>query len=88
VRAVFFIDPNFKLRALIYYPLNNGRNMQEVLRLVDALQTTDKHKVATPANWRPGDPVIVPPPKTAAAAEKRMSEGYDCADWFFCKKKL
>jgi len=88
VRAVFFIDPNFKLRALIYYPLNNGRNMQEVLRLVDALQTTDKNKVATPANWHPGDPVIVPPPKTAAAAEKRMSEGYDCADWFFCKKKL
>lgn len=88
VRAVFFIDPSFKLRALIYYPLSNGRNMHEILRLIDAFQTSDKHKVATPANWQPGDEVIVPPPKTAAAAEKRMSEGYDCKDWFFCKKKL
>ena len=88
VRAVFFIDPEFKLRALIYYPLSNGRNMQEILRVIDAFQTSDKHKVATPANWQPGDEVIVPPPKTAADAEKRMNEGYDCKDWFFCKKKL
>ncbi|MGY5852846.1 MAG: peroxiredoxin [Candidatus Thorarchaeota archaeon] len=88
VRAVFFIDPEFKLRALIYYPLSNGRNMDEILRVVDAFQTSDKHKVATPANWRPGDEVIVPPPKTKEAAEKRLLEGYDCADWFFCKKKL
>ncbi len=88
VRAVFFIDPNFKLRALIYYPLSNGRNMQEILRVIDAFQTSDKHGVATPANWHPGDEVIVPPPKTAADAEKRLAEGYDCADWFFCKKKI
>ncbi|TFG29269.1 peroxiredoxin [Candidatus Thorarchaeota archaeon] len=88
VRAVFFIDPNFKLRALVYYPLSTGRNMAEFLRVIDAFQTSDKHGVATPANWQPGDDVIVPPPKTAAAAEKRMSEGYDCTDWFFCKKKL
>ena len=88
VRAVFFIDPKFKLRALIYYPLSNGRNMKEILRVIDAFQTSDKHGVATPANWEPGQEVIVPPPKTKAGAEKRVKEGYDCADWFFCKKKL
>ena len=88
VRAVFFIDPKFKLRALIYYPLSNGRNMAEILRVIDAFQTSDKHGVATPANWTPGQEVIVPPPKTKAQAEKRLQEGYDCADWFFCKKKL
>ncbi|MDF1537788.1 MAG: peroxiredoxin [Candidatus Thorarchaeota archaeon] len=88
VRAVFFIDPEFKLRALIYYPLSNGRNMAEIVRVIDAFQTSDKYKVATPANWQPGDDVIVPPPKTTEEAEKRMNEGYDCADWFFCKKKL
>jgi peroxiredoxin (alkyl hydroperoxide reductase subunit C) len=88
VRAVFFIDPDFKLRGLIYYPLSNGRNMAEIVRIIDAFQTSDKHKVATPANWQPGDDVIVSPPKTKADAEKRLQEGYDCADWFFCKKKI
>lgn len=88
VRAVFFIDPEFKLRGLVYYPLSNGRNMDEILRMIEAFQTSDKHKVATPANWRPGDEVIVPPPKTKEDAEKRLQEGYDCADWFFCKKKI
>jgi len=88
VRAVFFIDPEFKLRGLIYYPLSNGRNMDEMLRIIDAFQTSDEHGVATPANWRPGDDVIVPPPKTKKEAEKRLKEGFDCADWFFCKKKL
>jgi len=88
VRCVFVIDPEMKLRAMIYYPLNVGRNMQEILRLVDALQTADKHKVATPANWKPGDKVIVPPPATQESAEKRLKEGYECVDWFLCKKKL
>ncbi|MEM3577302.1 MAG: peroxiredoxin [Candidatus Bathyarchaeia archaeon] len=88
VRAVFFIDPEMKLRAMIYYPLNVGRNMDEILRVIDALQTADKHKVALPANWRPGDAVIVPPPTTQEAAEKRLQEGYECVDWFLCKKKL
>ncbi len=88
VRAVFFIDPEFKLRALIYYPLSNGRNMEEILRIIDAFQTSDKHGVATPANWKPGDEVIVPPPTTKEEADKRLQEGYDCADWFFCKKRL
>lgn len=88
VRAVFFIDPEFTLRALIYYPLSNGRNMQEILRAIDAFQVSDKYGVATPANWKPGEEVIVPPPKTVEGAEKRMKEGFDCKDWFFCKKKL
>ena len=88
VRCVFVIDPEMKLRAMIYYPLNVGRNMQEILRLIDALQTADKYKVATPANWKPGDDVIVPPPTTQEVAEKRLQEGYECIDWFLCKKKL
>ena len=92
VRCVFVIDPEMKLRAMIYYPLNVGRNMDEILRLIDALQTADKYKVALSANWRPGDPVIVPPPTTQEDAEKRMQEaaqqGYECIDWFLCKKKL
>ncbi len=88
IRAVFVIDPERKIRAIIYYPLNVGRNMQEILRLVDALQTADEHKVALPANWKPGDKVIVPPPSTQEAAEKRLTEGYECVDWFLCKKKL
>ena len=87
-RAVFVIDDKALVRAMIYYPLTTGRNMDEILRLVDALQTSDKHAVATPANWRPGDKVIVPPPKTTEDAEARMKAGYDCTDWFFCKKDL
>jgi len=88
VRCVFFIDPEMVLRAMIYYPLNVGRNMQEILRVVDALQTADKHKVALPANWQLGDMVIVPSPTTKESAEKRLQEGYECVDWFLCKKKL
>jgi peroxiredoxin (alkyl hydroperoxide reductase subunit C) len=87
-RCVFLIDPNGVLRAMIYYPLTTGRNTQEILRVVKALQTSDEHKVATPANWQPGDPVIVPPPKTQEGAEERLREGYDCKDWYFCKKTL
>ena len=87
-RCVFVIDPDGIMRAMIYYPLTTGRNMDEIMRLIDALQTHVKHKVATPANWRPGDQVIVPPPRTQDAAEKRMKEGYECKDWYFCKKDL
>ena len=87
-RCVFVIDPNGILRAMIYYPLTTGRNMDEILRLIDALQTTDQHGVATPANWRPGEKVIVPPPRTTEAAEERLKAGYECKDWYFCKKAL
>jgi peroxiredoxin (alkyl hydroperoxide reductase subunit C) len=87
-RCVFVIDPNGTLRAMIYYPLTTGRNMEEILRLIKALQTTDNHQVATPANWQPGDPVIVPAPRTQDEAEERLRETYDCKDWYFCQKEL
>jgi peroxiredoxin (alkyl hydroperoxide reductase subunit C) len=88
VRCVFFIDDKGIMRAMIYYPLQNGRFMPEIIRLVKALQTTDKFKVSTPANWQPGDKVVVPPPKTAAEMEKRPTEGYECKDWYLCFKKV
>jgi peroxiredoxin (alkyl hydroperoxide reductase subunit C) len=88
VRCVFIIDPESKIRAMLYYPLTTGRNMAEILRLVDALQVADKYKVATPANWKPGDPVVVPAPTTAEAADERLKEGYECKDWYLCTKKL
>jgi peroxiredoxin 2/4 len=88
-RCVFVIDPRQVVRAMIYYPLTTGRNMDEILRLIDALQTTDKHGVATPANWRPGDQVIVPPPRTVeAAAERTEMPGITCTDWYFAKRDL
>ena len=89
VRCVFVMDPELIVRAIIYYPLTTGRNMNEIVRLLDALQTADQHKVATPADWRPGDPVIVPPPTTQQDAEEKVkTPGYECRDWYFCKKKL
>jgi len=88
VRCVFFIDPDGILRAMLYYPLSTGRNMDEIVRMIDAFQTADKYKVATPADWRPGDEVVVPAPKTQQDAEKRVTEGYTCVDWYLCKKKV
>jgi len=91
VRAVFFIDPKGKVRALIYYPLSTGRNFQELKRLVIAMQTADKHGIATPADWQPGDDVIVPPPGSCGKAKDRVekkSADINCYDWFFCFKKL
>ncbi len=90
VRAVFFIDPEGKIRAMIYYPLSNGRNFQEIKRLLIAMQTSDAHKVATPADWQPGDDVIVPPPGSCGSAKERVQKAGDhqCLDWFFCLKPL
>ncbi len=88
VRATFIIDPKGVLRAMVYYPMTNGRSIDEFVRLVTALQTSDEHGVATPENWQPGDKVIVPPPATTEAAEARINEGYECVDWYFCKKSL
>jgi peroxiredoxin (alkyl hydroperoxide reductase subunit C) len=88
-RCVFVIDDKQIIRAMIYYPLSTGRNMDEIVRLIQALQTTDKHGVACPANWRPGDKVIMPPPKTQEMAEERMKEkDIERADWYFSKKDL
>jgi len=88
VRATFVIDPEGILRAMVYYPMSNGRSIDEFVRLVKAMQTSDEHKVATPEGWQPGDKVIVPPPATAEAAAERMAQGYECTDWYFCKKAV
>lgn len=88
VRATFVIDPEGKIRAMVYYPMSNGRSVDEFVRLLQGLQTSDKYGVATPENWHPGEPVIVPPPKTDAEAEARAGAGYEYTDWYFSKKKL
>ncbi len=88
-RAVFVIDDKQVVRAIIYYPLTTGRNMDEILRLVKALQTTDENGVATPANWREGDKVLLPTPPNIEVAEERLNdEKLECTDWYFCKKQL
>jgi peroxiredoxin (alkyl hydroperoxide reductase subunit C) len=86
VRCVFVIDPNQVVRAMIYYPLSLGRNIDEILRVVDALQLNTEKGLATPANWKPGDKCVVPAPLTAEAAEKRMKEGLDTKDWYLSLK--
>jgi len=88
VRATFIIDPEGILRLILYYPLTTGRNIDEILRCIDALQTADKHHVATPANWRKGDKVIVPAPVDQESLEERLKAGYECVDWYLCKKAL
>jgi peroxiredoxin (alkyl hydroperoxide reductase subunit C) len=90
VRAVFIIDPKAKVRAILYYPLSNGRNMAEIKRLLLAMQKSDKEGVATPANWQPGDDCIIPPPGSCGTAKERVEkkeEGKYCLDWFMCFKK-
>jgi peroxiredoxin (alkyl hydroperoxide reductase subunit C) len=90
VRAVFLIDPAAKIRAMLYYPLSNGRNMDEIKRLLLALQKSDKDGIATPANWQPGDDVIIPPPGSCGLAKERVEQKEDgkyCLDWFMCLKK-
>ena len=88
VRNVYFIDPNMVIRAITIYPLTNGRNIYEILRLLQALQTTDKDKVVTPANWLPGQPALVPPPKTYSELEQRATDpsslNLNCKDWYMC----
>jgi len=89
VRAVFIIDDTGTVRALVYYPSSTGRVIDEFLRIVDALQTADKHGVATPESWMPGDKVIVPPPTTTAEADERVkTPGIEITDWYFSKKEL
>lgn len=91
VRAVFFIDPEGKIRTIIYYPLSLGRNFEELKRVVVALQTADKFSVATPADWQPGDDVIVPTAGSCGVAKERVEgkeAGVKCYDWFFCTKPI
>jgi len=90
VRAVFVIDPKNAVRAIIYYPMSLGRSVDEIVRIVDALQTADANACSTPANWQPGDKVIVPAPATQADAEKRVAAGgeFEVSDWYISKKQL
>lgn len=88
VRATFIIDPEGIMRAMVYYPMSNGRSVKEFLRLVKALQTSDENSVATPENWVEGEAVIVPPPHTVEDAAGRKDKGYDYVDWYFSKKSL
>jgi peroxiredoxin (alkyl hydroperoxide reductase subunit C) len=90
VRAVFFIDPKGIIRTIIYYPISLGRNFDELYRVLIALQVADKFSVALPADWRPGDDVIVPTAGSCGVAKERMEnkEEMHCYDWFFCTKKL
>lgn len=89
VRTVFFIDPEGMLRTMLYYPMSLGRNFDEIIRIVDGLQTADKNACATPANWRPGDQVIVPPAKTTDEADANFNnKNYDVTDWYLCKKSV
>jgi peroxiredoxin (alkyl hydroperoxide reductase subunit C) len=91
VRAVFFVDPKGIIRTIIYYPLSLGRNFDELKRILLGLQTADEFGVALPADWRPGDEVIVPTAGSCGVAKERMEakeEDMHCYDWFFCTKKL
>lgn len=91
VRAVFFVDPKGIIRAIIYYPLSLGRNFDELYRALIAMQTADAFSIATPADWTPGDDVIISPAGSCGTAKDRMDgkeEGLECKDWFFCTKKL
>lgn len=91
-RTVFFIDPEGVIRAIIYYPLNVGRNFDEIKRVIQALQTADKYGISTPADWYPGDDVMLSAPGNRKEMDQRIeniSEGkVTCEDWFFCTKKL
>jgi peroxiredoxin (alkyl hydroperoxide reductase subunit C) len=90
VRAVFVIDPEAKVRTILYYPASTGRNFEEIKRIIVALQKADEEQIATPADWKPGEDVIIPPPGSCGTAKERMEsddEGKYCLDWFMCFKK-
>jgi len=89
VRAVFFIDPSKKIRLIMYYPLNVGRNMDEILRVLKAMQVADKFKVALPLNWQPGDKVILPAPRTLDEMNQRIADtSLDKVDFYLVKKEI
>lgn len=91
VRAVFIIDTHGIIRAILYYPLTTGRNFNEILRMVVALQTTDAFHISTPADWQPGDDVVVSAPSTVAEMRARTENkrpGMDVKAWFLTLQKL
>ncbi len=90
VRAVFVIDPQATIRCILYYPSSTGRNFDEIKRIILALQKADAEGIATPANWQPGDDVIIPPAGSCGVAKERMESTADdiyCLDWFLCFKR-
>lgn len=91
VRAVFYVDPKGIIRTILYYPLSLGRNFDELYRVLIGLQTADAFSVALPADWQPGDDVIVPTAGSCGVAKERMeskAEDIHCYDWFFCTRKI
>ena len=88
VRAVFFVDPTGRIRTILYYPMSVGRNMDEIKRVLLALQTSDAHKVLLPLNWQPGEKVIVPAPKTVADLQTRLDSDLEMVDFYLAKKAL
>ncbi len=91
VRTITIINPRGEVAFLVTYPMSVGRNIEEIIRIIDALQIVEKKKVATPANWQIGDNVIIPPPQTMEGAEKSLEKHKDdpnCYDWFLCKTKI
>jgi peroxiredoxin 2/4 len=87
-RTTYLIDDKSVLRAMMHNPVRVGRSVAEILRLLEAVQTVDTHNVATPEGWQPGDKVILPPPKTIEDAASRQEKGFECVDWYFCKKEV
>ncbi len=87
VRTVFFIDPAATVRAVVSYPMQLGRNFDELKRILVGLQTIDRHHVALPADWRPGDDIVVPAPATYDGTDA-SAEGMTCCDWYFCTRPL
>ncbi len=90
VRAVFIMDPDARVKAILYYPLSTGRNMDEIMRMIIAMQKADREQIATPANWQPGEDVIIPPPGSCGVAKDRVAskeEDQYCLDWFMCFKR-
>ncbi len=87
---MFVIDPESRIRLILYYPLTTGRNFDEIKRVIQALQKSDSDGVATPADWRPGDDCIVPTAGSCGTARERMESSDDdiyCLDWFMCFKR-
>jgi len=90
VRAVFFIDPKGIIRAILYYPLTLGRNFAEMKRMLSGLQAIDKYGIALPADWQPGEDVIVPAPSSYDGSNKRTAdvESMRCYEWYFCTRPM
>jgi peroxiredoxin (alkyl hydroperoxide reductase subunit C) len=88
VRGIFIIGPDSRIRNMAFYPLSNGRNLDEIKRILQAIQKTDSQKVDTPVNWNPGDEVIIPIPLSYEDAKKRMADKeLKCSDWYIYLKK-